>query len=523
MKISDAIINTKEGELGGVSIDGIYRFLGVRYAESTSGENRFMPPQPLKPWEGVRPATSYAPVSWQTDIPRMEDKEVTSENIPELYGKTITGNTDISKCVQSEDCLAVNVWTSGLRDGKKRPIMVWLHGGGYIAGGAEANWHDGWNMAKEQNVIIATVGHRLGVFGYLYLGQLSEKYKDSANLGHQDISAALHWLKENAEEIGGDPENILIFGQSGGGGKVIGMMGMPANKGVVNKAVIQSGGFSGGTPEDGTEMAKQLLDHLGIAYDNVDELLKYKPEELIAATREINKTRTNGTYFICNPILDGKVIAYDPFDGAEGSEFTKDIIVMTGYTRDDAKLQALFNPPVFKYTFGELAEKFMALGYSAQEAEEIIGIYKRALPDDATASDYYTSFLNDRNYLIATIKRADARAKVGAAPTYNFVFCNECNNKDFKAIHGVDVPFVFDNAIYAPEMWNADTRVGAMQLSKAASAAWASFARTGNPSNPLMPVWKPYDDVNRYTMLINVDSEMVSDYRSESRKFLTRK
>lgn len=521
MKNYEAILNTKEGKLGGECKDGIYRFLGVHYAESTSGENRFQPPRPLKPWEGVRPATSYGPFCYQTDTPRMEDKEVTSTNIPALYGKVLTGNTDLSKNIQSEDCLTLNIWTAGLRDGKKRPIMVWLHGGGYITGGAQADWHDGWNMANNHNVVFVSVNHRLGMFGYLYLCQLSDKFKDSANLGHQDMSAALHWLQDNAEEFGGDPDNILVFGQSGGGGKVAGMMAMPANKGVVKKAVIQSGGFGCGSPEQGTAMAKQLLDHLGIPYDEPEKLLDYTAEDLIAASRAINKTRTVGTYFVCNPVMDGKVIAYDPFDGAEGSEFSKDIALMTGCTRDDQKLAALFNPPVFDYTFEELPERIAALGYTAEETNEIIALYKKYLPEDADAGDYYTSLLNDLRNFDAIEKRAFSRAKVGAE-TYHYIFCNECTVPKMKAIHGVDVPFVMDNACYAPAMWDAETRVGAFKLSTAASSAWAAFARTGNPSNPYMPAWKPYNAETRYTMLVNYESELVSDFRKEVREFLAK-
>ncbi|MBQ3411917.1 MAG: carboxylesterase/lipase family protein [Oscillospiraceae bacterium] len=518
-----AIINTKEGKLEGVCIDGIYRFIGVRYAEPTWGENRFMPPQPLKPWEGVRPAKEYAPICWQTDTPRMEDKEVTSTDIPSLYGKLLTGNTDPSACEQSEDCLAVNIWTAGLRDGRKRPVMVWFHGGGYIAGGAPCNWHDGWNMAKKQDVVLVSVGHRLGIFGYLYLGLFDERYKDSANVGHQDMAAALRWIKENAEELGGDPDNITIFGQSGGGGKVAGLMAMPLAKGCVHKAIIQSGGFGGlVTKEKGAEVAKQLLDHLGIAPENAKELLKYSAEELIEATREINRTRTNGNYFVCPLIKDGEVIKYDPFDGAEGSEYSKDVILMSGYTRDDAKLQALFNPPVFSYTMEELPDRLMELGYSEEDSDKIIRMYEKVLPEDHDACDIYTGLLQDRNALIANINRYEAREKVGASPMYNYVFCREAPSRMMKAIHGVEVPFVFDNAVYAPEMWNADTRVTAMQVSEATGAAWAAFARTGNPSNPYMPAWKPYDSVNRYTMSIDVECRLISDYRKEIREFLGR-
>ncbi len=262
--------------------------------------------------------------------------------------------------------------------------------------------------------------------------------------------------------------------------------------------------------------AKQLLDFLNIDTDNVDELLKIPPEDLIEASREINRSRTLGTYFQSPVINDGEVIKYDPFDGAEGSEMSKNIRLISGYTKDDAMLQALFNPVYFSYTFDELPEKIVERGYSEENAKKLIEIYKKLLGSECTACDVYSSLLNDESHLMRTKQRYESRAKVGAVPMFSYVFCFESPDEDMKAIHGVDVPFFFDNAIYAPGLWNADTRVGAMKVSEDAAAAWAAFARTGDPSNPAMPVWKPYDEENKYTMLIDVESKLVTHYREEA-------
>jgi len=512
---TDAFAKTKAGTLQGVCIDGIYRFLGVHYAESTAGENRFQPPQPLIPWEGVKPALEYAGKCWQTDHPSMEATDNRATKYPWLYEKLCTGTNEMGSGFQSEDCLALNIWSQGLRDGKKRPVMVWFHGGGNFAGAAEANWHDGYNLAKKQDVVLVSIGHRLGVFGYLYLGEINEKYKNTANLGHQDMVAALKWINENIEEFGGDPENVTIFGQSGGGQKVATLMAMPSAKGLVHKAIIQSGGYEAQPVSAGTAMAQQLLDYLKLDKDSVDELLKIPPEEIIRIVREMNATRNLSNFFICPVILDGEVIKYDPFDGAEGSEYSKDVGLMTGYTKDDSIMWALFTPAMFSYTYEELPEKIMARGYTAEEADKLIDAYKRLLGDECTASLIFTSLLNDEGQLVSNLERYQSRAKVGAKPMYNFVFCHEGPDKELKAVHGVDVPFVFDNGCYAPGMWDCDTYHGAMKLSNAAGAAWAAFARTGNPSNPYMPVWKPYEEGTRYSMLVNVESELVSDYRRE--------
>ena len=203
----NAIASTKAGKLQGAQIDGIYRFLGIRYAQSAAGKNRFMPPQPLIPWEGVKDALSYAGKSWQCDTSRMEDPEIRSTRYPSAYEKLMTGSNEMGGD-GDEDCLALNLWTPGLNDGRNRPVFVWFHGGGNIAGCAEADWHDGCNMAKNEDIVFISVGHRLGIFGYLYLCDLDERFKDCANVGHQDMAAAMQWIHDNIAAFGGDPENV---------------------------------------------------------------------------------------------------------------------------------------------------------------------------------------------------------------------------------------------------------------------------------------------------------------------------
>ena len=511
-----AIAKTKKGALEGVRIDGIYRFLGVNYAQSTAGENRFMPPKEVEPWEGVKPALKTAVKCWQTDTPRMEDSDITSTTYYVNQQKLMLGSSEMGVGEQSEDCLALNIWTAGLDDGRNRPVMVWFHGGGNIAGAAEADWHDGYNLAKKQDVVVVNVGHRLGIFGYLYLAGLNDpKYKDCANLGHQDMVAALRWIKENIDAFGGDPGNVTIFGQSGGGRKVATLMSMPMAKGLFQKAIIQSGAFNADPPEVGIDSVHQLLDFLKIDEDHLDELQKIPPEDLIQASRTINKTRTLGTYFETPIIMDGKVICYTPDDGAEGTAVGKDVPLLMGFCKDDEILQALFDQRMFAFTEEELPDRIAELGCTREKAVEVIGIYRKLLGADASPSYVYTSFLNDVNRHRAVYRRYEARTKVGAVKMYSYIFGFEGPDPDLKAIHGVDVPFFFGNAIYAPGLWNVDTRVGAMKLADEAAAAWAAFARTGDPSNPYMPVWKPYEEEKRYAMFLDVDSRLVSRYHEE--------
>ena len=509
-----AIARTKKGLLEGVRIDGVYRFLGVHYAQDTSGKNRFMPPKPVEPWEGVKPALEHVAKCWQTDAPRMEDKEVTGTKYFINQQKLMVGSSEMGVGRMTEDCCAVNIWTNGLADGKKRPVMVWFHGGGTIAGAAEADWHDGYNLAKKQDVVLVNVGHRLGIFGYLYLGGLGdERFEHSANLGHQDMVAALKWVQENIEAFGGDPDNVTIFGQSGGGTKVASLLGMPMAKGLFHKAIIQSGGYRVDKLEDGMEQTRQLLDYLKLGADRLDELQKIPAAELIRIQREINAARPDGAYFNPPLIFDGEVMVKDSFDGGEGTMLQKDIPLIVGFCKDDRALRGVMDPKIFEYSFEDLVKAVMALGYDRERSLAIIEAYKKILPpEEATNAYIYFCVNNDVGQHGNVLKRYAARKAVGAAPTYSYVFSFESPDPDLKAIHGVDVPFFFDAAIYAPGLWNVDTRVGAMKLSEDAAAAWAAFARTGNPSNPAMPVWKPYEEEHRYMMRLDVESTLVDHY-----------
>ena len=298
-------------------------------------------------------------------------------------------------------------------------------------------------------------------------------------------------------------------------------MSMPMAKGNVHRAIIQSGGFHAASVEEGRAMTKQFLDFLGIDRTNIDKLYEYSPADLIKAQREINKTRTVGTYFVCPVVNDGRVIKYDPFDGAEGSAFCKDITLITGYDRDDSVLTALMNPKMFAWTEADVRKAIGELGFDEAGTDNIISIYKGLLGEDIKPVYIYTTFLNDRNHTKATYLRARSRELVGGgAPVYSYCFMREGNDPEFRAVHGVEIPFFLGNADYAPALWNCDTHADAMKLGKAARSAWGAFARTGNPSNPGMPVWKPYDTETRYTMLVDVESKLVSKYHKEAYDYI---
>ncbi|MBQ5342519.1 MAG: carboxylesterase/lipase family protein, partial [Oscillospiraceae bacterium] len=291
----DVLALTKYGKIRGDYFDGVYRFLGVRYAKAPVGELRFQPPVEPDVSPVIVDAKEYTYKCWQTDTPRIEVPEIANSKYNMINQEIVTGNMEMGKGPQSEDCLSLNIWTPALTKGMKLPVMVWLHGGGNVAGTPECPHQDGFNMAKKNNVVMVSVSHRLNLFGYMDLTHLGvEKYAHSVNIGNLDMVAALKWVHDNIDWFGGDPDNVTIFGESGGGGKVAQLLTMPSAKGLFHKAIIQSGGFQATDPKVGQKDTDAFLEHLHITKDNIDELEKIPPEDLIKAMREINATRGDG-------------------------------------------------------------------------------------------------------------------------------------------------------------------------------------------------------------------------------------
>ena len=377
-------------------------------------------------------------------------------------------------------------------------------------------------MAKKNNVVMVSVSHRLNLFGYMDLSYLGvEKYAHSANVGNLDMVAALQWVHDNIDWFGGDPDNVTIFGESGGGGKVAQLLGMPSAKGLFHKAIIQSGGFQVSDPEEGRADTRAFLEHLHITKDNIDELEKIPPQDFIKAMREINATRENGNYLRFPVTFDGEVIQYDPFDGAEGSEFCKDIPLIICYTKQDMALIALFNPEIFEITDETLPKMLRKSGYTQEQTDRIIRTYTDMLEKGSTGADKFIALLNDDHQLMFVDRVSKAKDGNGAAPFYNAVFAFESPDPVQKAIHGTDVPFFFDNAELAPYLYTAANKAAAYACSDTCGSAWAAFAYNANdPTGRSMPRWLPYDQKNRYTMVFKAESELVSDYHGEGRKLL---
>src|SRR5215470_5916397 len=299
------IVETASGKIRGLVIDKVNAFKGIRYGASTAGANRFMPPVKPAPWTGVKDT-----LEWGEEAPQGPHTE-----IPEVA-------STIPKLTVGEDCLALNVWTNSLTG--KRPVMVWLHGGGFASGNGCYTMYDGANLARKHDVVAVTINHRLNAFGYMYLGDIGgEKYANSSNMGQMDIIAALQWVKENISKFGGDPNNVTIFGQSGGAGKVSTLMAMPAAKGLFHRAIIQSGAALRGTSkETATKTAEAFMSKVGAK--TVDQLQTMPMGPLVEAA-------TGGGVGGFGPVLDGKTLIEGPFDPTAPS-LSAEIPVLIGST-----------------------------------------------------------------------------------------------------------------------------------------------------------------------------------------------
>jgi len=491
--VQSGIAKTTSGPVRGSVFDRINSFYGVPYGAATAGEGRFLAPQKPQSWTSARDCVEYGPRSPQG--PSGLIPEVAAVDRREPAG---------------EDCLRLNVWTPALGSGR-RPVMVWLHGGGYSQASGSFIIYNGANLSRRRDVVVVTLNHRLNLFGYLYLAEIGgEKYADSGNAGMLDIVLALQWVRDNIAAFGGDPGNVTIFGQSGGGGKVCTLMGMPAAKGLFHKAIAQSGSNIAGTPRaNATRTAQTLLERLNLKPNQVGELHKLPTEQLLGAMRGLNFA----------PVVDGKNLPTGPFDPVS-SPLSAGVPLLCGsnetevaWTRgaviddiDDAALKAQVKQDV--------------RGTSDVEADRLIATYRRARPGISNV-DIHLILASDntvRNGILAVAERkADARQ----APVYMYYFTwrSPVHDGKLKAYHTLDIPFVFENVDLATAMTGGRQERYALQ--DRMSAAWTSFARTGNPNvKGSLPEWPAFDTTRRATMVLDNDCKVVNDPGGEERRAL---
>lgn len=476
-----AVVTTTAGQLRGLRDDakGVSAFWGVHYGQPTGGERRFKPAVAVAPWDGIREATRFADVCPQTGTGgRGSDQQ--REPLP-----------------MSEDCLALNVWTPGLTG--SRPVMVWLHGRGYAQGAGSEGWYDGTNMAARGDIVVVTINHRLNVFGYLELAEVGgAEFVSSGNVGMLDVQLALQWVHDNIRAFGGDPANVTIFGESGGGSKVATMMGMPSARGLFHKAIIQSGPSRTATPlADATATARRVMDLVHVS--TVDALQQVPFADLLAAVDGAGLTG------LMRPVVDGTVIPQDMFVG-RSTPSAVGVPLMIGSNRDE-QIYFSRNEDISRdMDEAELLERIRAM--YGRDAEPLIGEYRKSRPGSTPWQLYIAIGSARMGY--GSIQLAEVHQ--ASAPVYLYMFEFEASRQSL-ATHAAEVRFAFGNASDRP-----NAMPGAAVVEDAMSNAWIAFARTGNPSHHGIPQWPVYDVSTRPTMVFDVESRVVNDLRPIERQ-----
>ena len=501
---------TAYGKVRGIRELGVNIFKGIPYAGSVSGEHRFGRPAPLKAWSGVRDAL-------QLGTPAMQLPTT-------VYGK--------DEPAPGEDCLFLNVWTPA-NDGAKRPVVFYNHGGGYATGSGGSLAQDGANLARHFDVVVVETNHRLNIFGFLYLGAIAgEEYATSGNNGILDIVEGLKWVKTNIAQFGGDPDNVMICGESGGGYKTSILYGMPAAAPYFNKASIESGpGLRVNSLETAAMVAELTLKELGIAKNDWRKLFEVPAEQLFTLQGQMNnflqgKALKKGERFGFAPVVDQVSILAHPFVPAAPA-LSKEKPVMVGWNADEYIFFLMTGGNLEPLKLGAKEDKrvveLLRPQYGAH-AEEIVRTYRRCRPE-ATASELYVAITSIAMMGLGSIEIAEKKTRQGGAPAYLYNFCFEHGGKvpgtdyPMSTPHAMDITYKFDNAEAGGGL--TGDRPERMQAAHAFASLWTSFARNGRPGTAELPEWPAYDLERRAMMRIDVPCSVVDDPYREEREMWT--
>jgi para-nitrobenzyl esterase len=500
------VVETNCGKIRGSAENGVNVFKGIPYAESPEGEGRFAEPRKLRAWTGVRDASEFGNRAMQDEnafaLPPAMLKLFAGRELPPM----------------SENCLVLNLWTPAVNDGRKRPVMFWCHGGAFISGSGDSPWYDGGNLCRKGDVVVVTINHRLGAFGYLHLGEIGgEEFAASGNAGMLDIVAALEWVRDNIAGFGGDGGNVTIFGESGGGAKVSVLMAMPAAHGLFHKAIIQSGpAVQMASRDDASETARQLLAELSISPDKVSDLRQVPAPKLAQAQAAVLKkvsmmSFANRRRVGFNPVVDGKHLPGGPFEPTAPA-ISANVPLMIGTNKDEMNLFFAFAP--WLDGLDEAAMRKRVQMFVGDQADRIIEPYRRARPNDSLR-DLVLAIATDHAMRMPSLVTADRKVAQHAAPVFVYLFTWETPVLEgrLKSAHAVEIPFVFDNVQTSGLIGEAPTRFA---LADKMSRAWLAFASEGNPNHEGIPNWPPYSTDQRPTMVFDNQCRVENDpYRAE--------
>jgi para-nitrobenzyl esterase len=486
----EPVVRTTSGDVSGSFKDSVLAFKGIPYAKA----ERFMPPQDPDAWDGVLECKDFGPVAKQI-VPWYPDS---IQNEKELF--------------------SVNVWTQGIKDGKKRPVMLWLHGGGFHVGASNDPMTYGEALAKKGDVVFVSVNHRLNILGFLDLSACGEKYAQSANVGMLDIVKALEWIQKNIEKIGGNPSDVTIVGESGGGGKVGTLMCMPAAKGLFHKAIIQSGTLLNTMNKEKSQvLGLAVLENLGLTPNDVEKLDTIAYLDLVKAGNDaiakISGPRRPGspTMFGFAPSADGVVLLQQPFSPGF-ADISYEIPLMIGSTLNELM-------PTF---YGEKnltlkqAKERLAKEYG-KNTDKYIELFAKAYPD-YTPQDLLSI---DKVFRPYTMRTADARAIESSAPLYVYFLAWKSGVDDASkgSFHGLDIPLAF-NTVDLRSDWTGNTEE-AWKMADKMSSSWINFIKTGNPNvEGVLPMWEPYTAKNGATMYFDNECRIVYNHDRELMNFI---
>jgi para-nitrobenzyl esterase len=501
-----AVAQTESGKVRGYIHNGIYTYKGIPYAEA----ERFMPPSKPKAWQDVRSSLTYGPV-----CPLIDPTTFVNDESEFVFNH--------SWGYPNEDCLRLNIWSPGIKaasaETKKRPVMVWLHGGGHTAGSSqELPSYDGESLSRTGDVVVVSINHRLNIIGFLDLSAYGDKYKFSSNVSIMDIVASLEWVKANIANFGGDPENVTIFGQSGGGGKVNTLMHAPSAKGLFHKAIIQSGGLGlkFHEKEITQKIASLVLAELKLQPSQVDSMQKIQYSVLAAAGKKalakVNEElraagKVTGLFGMSwGPGHDGDFLPYQPTD-PRAKMFSSGIPLLIGSTKNEF-MTTLFTPTLRNADAETVSSHIKS--QHGDKADSYIAAVKKAYPNDTKATDLIDV---DDLFRRSALKMADLRVASSSAPVYMYLFTwqSPVMNGNYKAVHCMEIPFVFNNIARCEEMTGGEK--DAYVLAEKVSQAWINFARNGNPNHKGLPIWQKYTTEKGATMIF--DNQCVEKYHHD--------